>query len=323
MSVGNVSFLTPYWNGREMMDIHLQSIRQFHPAAPILISKRGMELEEMEGHKSRYGVRYWLEDCAYTDAYFRLLERCETDLVCILDHDTVLLRNLDGLLSGLRESRYDLVCVEERIREAPGVDWGRLRPDFRGWLRFAPGAAASNFIIFNLREFREKWGLRGVIGRRVHDTKDFEFYYGIGQRLTRHKYLLPYHTSKYGFGNLLKDGETAILWHQWYGAYRGRLVGTAPGASEPGVTNTYALVKAGERSFIRDYPKLDFSGLSPAWAPDCDVRAERLAFAKSNDVGLWTLAVRQVRTIRRWWHYGISGVLSRIATRVDRWRRLL
>lgn len=323
MAVGEISFLTPYWTGRELMDIHLRSIRRFHPSARILVSKRGGGVEEMEDYRAKYQVRYWLEDCAYTDAYFRLLQRCETDFVCILDHDVVLLEKLDSLLTGLRDGLYDLVCVEERIREAPGVNWKRLRPEFRGWLRFAPGSAASNFIMFDLREFKSRWGLRGVFGRRSRDAKDFEFYYGIGQKLTRHKYLMPFHTPRYGFGNLLKDGDAAVLWHQWYGAYRGRLVGEAPGASEPGVADTYSTVQAGERAFIRDYPALQFFGLTPAWAPVCDIQAERRAFAKSNELGLWASLARRSNTLRRWGTYGWRGVLSRIATRTDRWWRLL
>jgi hypothetical protein len=317
-----ISFLTPYWSGSEMMEIHLRSIRRFYPGAPILVSKRGGGDEEMEGYRRRFGIEYWLDECSYLDAYFRLLQRCGTEYACVIDHDAVLLASLDGLLGGLTGGLYDLVGVEERVREPPGVDWNRLRPAFRGWLRFAPGSAASNFILFNLREFRAKWGLRGVIGKRPKETKDFEFYYGIGQKLSRHKYLLPYHSRRYGFGNLLKDGDTAVVWHQWYGAYRGRLVGSEPGAYEPGVADTYAVVEIGERAFIADYPDLNFSDLTPAWGPDCDVRAEQLAFAATNRFEFPKAAGRAFRALRRWAGYGIRGIASRVATRVGRWWRL-
>ena len=120
-----ISFLTPYWSGREMMRIHLESIRRFHPAAPILVSKRGGDIEEMECHKRQFGIRYWIEECSYMDAFLRLLQRCETDYACILDHDVVLLSDLGHLHESLAIGRYDLVGIEERVRVPVGME-GRL-----------------------------------------------------------------------------------------------------------------------------------------------------------------------------------------------------
>ena len=121
------------------MRIHLASIRRFHPAAPILISKRGGGDGEMEAYRREFGIRYRLEDCEYTDAYLRLLGRCETRFACVLDHDTVLLASLDPFLKGLDEGSYDLVGIEERIR-LPNYLGTEAWPASDGWLRFAPGA---------------------------------------------------------------------------------------------------------------------------------------------------------------------------------------
>ena len=115
-SMSDLSFLTPYWSGSEMMRIHLASLRRFYPAAPILVSKRGGDDGEMEAWRREFGIDYQLEECGYTDAYLRLLQRCKTQYVCVLDHDTVLLSGLEPLLQGLRDRRYDLVGIEERIR---------------------------------------------------------------------------------------------------------------------------------------------------------------------------------------------------------------
>ena len=93
--MSDISFLTPYWSGSEMMRIHLASLRRFHPGAPILVSKRGGDEGELATWRLQFGVDYRLEECGYTDAYVRLLQRCQTRYACILDHDTVLLAGLE------------------------------------------------------------------------------------------------------------------------------------------------------------------------------------------------------------------------------------
>ena len=313
----SVSFLTPYWSGREMMRLHLDSIRRFYPAAPILVSRRGGGREEMEAHRAEFGIEYWLEDCDYIDSLLRLLERCATELVGVLDHDTVLLSSLDSLLDDVRERRYDLVGIEERIREAPGVDWVRIHPENNGWLRFAPGLIACNFILFNWREFRQRWGLRGVRGKRPSGSKDFEYDYGVSQRLKRHKYLLPFHTRKYGLGNLLKDGETPILWHQWYGSHGTRLESGQPDGRLPQVQAMLSMIEAAERAFLADYPNLDLKELIPAWGPDCDIEAERRARAERNGGKLSS----GLRRLRQWRRYGARGLAARAGAKLDRWWR--
>lgn len=270
-----ISFLTPYWNGREMMRIHLASFRKFFPAAPILISKKGGGREEMEAHRSEFGVRYWLEDCNYADALLRLLGRCGTEYVCVTDHDTVLLSDPEPLLEGLVRGRWELVGVEERVRNHPEIGDSRCWPGYSGWMRLAPGYMDATFLMFNLRAFLREWRLKGIRAKQPSPA-DYEFHYGICEKLTRHKYLRPYHTSRYGIGNVLMDGDTAVLWHQWYGAYRTRLEG--PEAENfPATRELAALVGNGEKAFVSDYPNLDLSNLLPAWGPEFDVLAERRA----------------------------------------------
>jgi hypothetical protein len=303
-----------------MMRIHLESIRRFHPSAPILVSKRGGGGEEMAAYERRYGVRYWLEDCEYPDAYLRLLERCPTDYVCIMDHDAVLLAGLDPYISGLRDGCYDLVGIEERIR-VPDAIWKRHWPEDNGWLRFAPGCTAANFILFDWRAFRRKWGLRGIWGRRPAGTEDYEFDYGIGQKLQRHHYLLPYHAQKYGMGNLLKDGEAPILWHQWYGSFRTRLVGRADQAAGPPDEVVYSVVEAGERAFLADYPALDFASLLPAWGPERDVGSEQRAIVAATPTGPFSRGLALARRVRGWMRYNPREAVVRALAKVDRlWR---
>lgn len=319
--MSEISFLTPYWSGSEMMRIHLASLRRFHPAAPILISKRGGDDGEMETWRQQFGIEYWLEECGYTDAYLRLLRRCQTRYACMLDHDTVLLSDLGSLLEGLSAGRYDLVGVEERIRLPDHLDrepW----PDSNGWLRFAPGCTASNFLIFDWRAFESRWGLRGILGTRPAGTQHFDFDYGIGQRLPRHHYLMPFHIRNYGIGNLLKDGDRPVVWHQWYGSYRTRLADGVADAFGTRDTEVFAVAAAGERAFITDYPNLVLANPSPAWGPERNVAAEQRAIASSAHAAARQPIRRALHHLQRWRRYGVRALAARTLARLDRWWRL-
>ncbi len=323
-----ISFVTPYWSGREMMRIHLESVRRFHPMAPILISKRGGDAEEMESYRREFGVNYWLEECEFPDAYVRLLQRCKTEYVCILDHDTVLLSSLDPYVKGMVDGCYELVGVEERIR-MPDHIWQTQWPGSGGWLRFAPGCTAANFMLFNLRSFKARWGLRGIWGTRPLGTLHNEFDYGIGQKLTRQHLLKPFHTHRYGMGNLLADDGAPIAWHQWYGSYRTRLASppgdAAPPPAEalaPADSLVYAVVEAGEQAFLADYPDLDFSALTPAWGPDIDIAAEQRAIERTRPARPRQAFIGLLQRLQRWRSYGVRGFATRAMARLDLWWRL-
>jgi hypothetical protein len=311
-----LSFLTPYWSGGEMMRIHLRSIREFYPSSPILVSKRGGEPEEMQAYEAEFGIRYWLEECDYTDAMLRLLERCDTEYACIIEHDTVLLSSLDGLLGGIREDRWDVVGMEERVRDSPVT--AKALPSTHGWWRFAPGQLSGPLQLFNWRRFERRWGLSGVRGHRSYGAWEYEYDHGIGQKLTRHKYLLPFHTVRYGMGNLLKDGDTPVLWHQWYGSYRTRLNGGEPALAHVDVHELIAHAREGEAAFLADHPHLDLSTLTPAWGPEFDIHAEQLAAERAYPGAFARSAAR----LGKWLRYDPAGAARRVAARLDRWRRL-
>lgn len=307
-----------------MMRIHLASIRRFHPDAPILVSKRGGGLEEMQAHEREFGVRYWLEECEFPDAYVRLLQRCDTEYVCILDHDAVLLSGLDPYLHGLAQGRYDLAGVEERIRLPEAILQNQLA-GANGWLRFAPGCTAANFIVFNLRAFKARWGLRGIWGTRPAGTLHYEFDYGIGQKLKHHHLLLPYHAPKYGMGNLIKDGDVEVVWHQWYGSYRTRLLESGAGPQDAAAFDerqVYLVAEDGERAFIADYPEPDFSGATPAWGPGRDIAAEQRAIEAARPSRMRESLLDLGKRLARWRSYGVHGFATRVLARLDLWWRL-
>jgi len=307
-----ISFLTPYWDGREMMRIHLASIRRFYPTVPILVSKRGGDQEEMEAHKREFDIRYWLEELPYEEALAALFERCETPYVCVLDHDAILLSSLDPLLNGLREGEYDLVGIEDGIR-VPGS----------GWMRIAPGYMDATFLMFNWRGFKDRWGVEGITWKDAPGTAHDDYHYGICQKLKRHKYLLPYHTRKYGIGNLLKDGDTPILWHQWYGSFRKRLVGTEPEALEFGTSERLAMTEKGESAFLADYPNLDLSDLRPAWKAGISLGSSVATLQRWRSYGLREFLARVLARVRSWRSYGFRRIKAHVLARLDRWRRLL
>ena len=288
MVTPGLSFVTPYLVGADMMRLHLEAIRRFHPEAPILVSTKGGTPREMEAYQAAFGIRYWREDCGYQDAVLRLLQRCDTEYVCILDHDAVLLSSLEPLIAGLVEDRYDLVGVEERIR-VPDQIWKALWPGAGGWLRFAPGYMDATILLFNLRAFLQRWGLRGIRpSGAMPRGYPSERHYGLCQKLPRHHYLRPYHTSRYGLGNLLKDGETSLVWHSWYGAHRERQLGhpgADPATIEPRDRVVRTVVEDAERHFLQDYPDLELAGLQPAWWPEADIDAEIAAVAARDPSG--------------------------------------
>ena len=298
MGTPAISFLTPYWSGAEMMRIHLASIRRFHPDAPILVSTRGGDRSEMESYRRDFRVRYWLEDCDYTNAYLRLLQRCRTRFACVLDHDVVLLASIDAQVQRVATGACDLVGIEERIR-LPETVAAAAWPGADGWLRFAPGCTASNFLVFDWQAFSARFGLRGIFGTPQAGARHFDFDYGIGQRLRRHHYLQPFHAPRYGLGNLLEDNGSPVAWHQWYGSYRTRLAGAEP--------SVQAAAEAGERAFLADYPELDFAGATPA-APASH------GDAAPHD----TLQSRALTRARRELGYSLRAIAARIVVGLER-----
>lgn len=255
----SISFLTPYWNGDDMMRIHLTSIRKFFPDAPILISKLNTGLDEneetakLELLKQEFGIQYWIDNAYYVEAMKHLYEKVETDLVCILDHDVVLLDDIHYLVNGIGKE-WDLVGIEEKIHH-PWADT---------WMRFAPGNMDMTFMIFDLKDFVAKYGYEGIAftGDRT-GHKSQEYHYGLCERLPRHKYLLPYHTEKYGLGNLLKDGDKNVVWHQWYGSYQKRNVDN-PRLDRVAMFGGKEYLQKAERAFLSDYPNLDFNNIRSA-----------------------------------------------------------
>jgi len=315
-----LSFVTPYWSGHAMMRIHLQSIRRFFPTAPILVSKKGGGYEEMEEYRTDFRIQYWIEECNYSDALLGLLGRCETEYVCILDHDTVLLADPTYLLVGLVDRRWDMVGIEERIRDHPAINGARLWPQNRGWMRLAPGYTDATLLMFNFREFMRRWGLRGLRPKKPFPT-DYEFHYGICEKHTQHKYLLPFHTPRYGIGNVLKDDDIAVLWHQWFGAYRTRLEGPEADVL-PGTRQLAGTIRQGEEVFLADYPNLDLSNLTPAWGPNYDIHAERREVRRA--LPPYPGLLEQLKTrLNRWRHYNIRKFVLHAIRWVERWWRML
>jgi hypothetical protein len=170
-------------------------------------------------------------------------------------------------------------------------------------------------MLFDWFEFKRRWGLAGVRGHRAYGAWEHEYDYGIGQKLTRHKYLQPFHTARYGTGTVLKDGAVAVLWHQWYGSYRTRFA-NARSSGDPAVDQLVAYATQGEEAFLADYPNLDLSRLHPAWGPEWDIRAEQHAA----ELAYPGVASRIAARVRRSREEGLRRLVARLRSKVDRWR---
>lgn len=249
----NFSVLTPYLSGSYMLQLHLDSFRKFHPNAEILISAFNDEAQDLA---EVYGAKYVAEPLRYFDAVKAMISRATNDIVVICDHDTVLLNSLDKYVDMLASDKVDLVSIEENIKH-PWADT---------WMRYAPGFTDMTFFMYDKRKIPSKWPEfdHRECHRLYPSHTTHEGHYGLCRALQRHFYLRPWHTDKYGMGNLLKDGETDVLWHQWYGSYRVRPI-TEKGDRVYKYGGKEYLKKA-EEAFLADYPdKLEFNNIRPAY----------------------------------------------------------
>ena len=262
-----LSFVTPYWSGAEMMRVHLASIRNVLPGLAHPRIEAGRRADGDGGYQLEFGVQYLARG-------IRLRGRTSSTPGTVRNRVRVRRRTRYGVAieprqsaGGARDGRWDLVGMEERVRDSPTA--AAALPSTNGWWRFAPGQVAGPLLMFNWREFRRRWGMSGVRGRRSYGAWEYEYDHGIGQKLTRHKYLLPFHTTRYGMGNLLKDGDAAVLWHQWYGSYRTRFDGQRRGRRSATGRSCRArgARQEGEAAFLADYPDLDLSNLPRRGGP--------------------------------------------------------
>jgi hypothetical protein len=113
----------------------------------------------------------------------------------------------------------------------------------------------------------------------------------------------------------LKDGDAAVLWHQWYGSYRTRF-SNAHAVPEPRADDAVAYVRRGEEAFLADYPNLDLSDLRPAWGPSWDIRAEQ----EAAELAYPGVVARSAARLRRWRQDGWYELAARVRAKVDRWR---
>jgi hypothetical protein len=141
----------------------------------------------------------------WADVAMGLIDACKTDIGVFIEHDCILLRPIDFLIKQL--DVYDLVGVEDN---AP---WSGFRA--------SPGFLAQSFLIFNVKKFKEQFGLEGVKIEleNLPKIKNVESGYGISQRLKKH-YRLPMSPSGYGCGTFYGD----YVHHFWYGSYKKRQV---------------------------------------------------------------------------------------------------
>jgi|SRR3989344_2219015 len=248
----NISFVTPYLSGTKWLELHLATIRKFHPQAEIVISAPDESARKIV---ERFGGRYFANNKGYLQAIAFLFEEAKNDHIILSDCDTLFFANIDYLVEKLK--KFDLIGIEERIKH----------PIKNRWYRYAPGYTDLTIIVFSRSKAKKNistWPFFPEFSPSPKNQNN-EDHYAFCELLTKHYYLRPFTTDKYGLGNLIRDGGRNIAWHQWFGSWekRASFISEKPRDDNP-YPNMEELKKAEER-FFADYPSLDFSSLKPAY----------------------------------------------------------
>ncbi len=241
-----ISFVTPYLSGIKWLELHLSSIRKFHPHDEIIISAPDNSAKELV---EKYGGRYFANNTGYDQAIEFLFAAATNDSIFLSDSDTVLFANVDYLADKL--AVFDLIGIEERIRQA----------NKDRWFRYAPGYTDLSITLFSRANAKAKnpdWPKFPPFQPSPNNQNN-EDHYKFCELLPKHYYLRPYTTTKYGLGNLLKDGDKNIAWHQWFGSWekRPKIVSEVDRDDKP--YESMAELVGAENNFFQDYPLLDFS----------------------------------------------------------------
>ncbi len=248
-----LSFLTAYLSGLTLLELHLAAIRKYHPDAEIIISAVDDSARKLV---EKYRGRYFIDNLEQLPAVAALLSRASHDVIVINDHDTVLFNNVNFLADKL--AKFDVVGIEERLKH----------PTKDRWFRYAPGYTGLSFFMFSRAKARIRipnWPKFFDLEFDNPHNQNNEPHYYICELLTKHYYLRPYSTEKYGLGNLLKDGDKNILWHQWFGSWEKRGAFISERDREDNPYRNMAELRAAEARFIQDYPQLDFRRAKPAF----------------------------------------------------------
>lgn len=245
-----ISFLTPYLSGLKWLELHISSIKKFHPDSEIIISAVN---DEGANIAKKHGALYLNERLEFIPAAESLFSKAKNDVIVFSNHDTVLFSNINYLAEKLND--FDLIGIEERIK------W----PDREGWFRYAPGYMDLTLMMFSRTNAKSKmptWPKFSPSNPKAQN-RNHELHYGLCEALPKHYYLKPFGVKKYGIGNLIRDGSENILWHQWFGSWKKR--GGFMDKSKP-EANPYKTLKEqsrAEQRFFDDYPKLDLDKAKP------------------------------------------------------------
>ncbi len=247
-----ISFITPYLSGKRWLEMHLSSIRKFHPDDEIIICATDNSAKEIV---KKYNGRYFNNNEEYYQAVEFMFSKSSNDTIVLSDNDTVLLSNIKYLADKL--SKFEIIGVEEKIRN----------PIQKNWHRYAPGYMDMTFFMFSKAKFKSKikdWPKIPSFEFSKPNLNNTEPHYSLCEIFPKHYYLLPYHITRYGLGNLVKDGNKQILYHQWYGSWEKR--GSFMSEKNPEINPypTWDELKSAERRFQTDYPNPDFSKIKRA-----------------------------------------------------------
>lgn len=190
--INDVTYLVPRASDDILFNIAKESINRYTPANILTCGKDK--------------AKNWGE------AFRWLFNNCPTDIGIFIDDDAFILRDITPLINAVRSGAFTLVGFTDRGK-----------PEYKKYQYFQP-----NFLIMNIKKFKEEFGEGGINVDVEQATKELgtnpEFMYGISQKVRGRKNIdLDFVLSKhYKFANLLYDKEIPYVLHLWYGAWRHR-----------------------------------------------------------------------------------------------------
>jgi hypothetical protein len=210
----DATFLVTFYAQPNLLKVCLDSIRKFYPNSRIIVSQQHDDdfepiRETLEKYRAER-IEHNMKIKTWVYAAIGLAEACKTDMAVYMEHDTILLRNIDDMFKKITDREYDLIGVEEVI-STPELN------------RKSPGFMNQNFFIINMKKMKEvgldKMKIDYTIPFPKGPIRNQESGYGISQSLDN-KLFLPVESSGYASGTYYGD----IAHHMWYGSYPKRAV---------------------------------------------------------------------------------------------------
>ena len=189
----DITYLISNASNSKLLDVCLGSISKYTPAETLLATLSGFRIRP--------------------EAFMWLFDKCSTDIGIFIDDDAFITNDITPLINLIRDGSHSLVGFT--YRNQAHIDAKYFMP---------------NFLIMNVKEFKEEFGVKGIQTDIDLAEKDLgvgegtSFMSGISQKLNKcNTRILSFSASPhYEFAGVLSDEYTPYVLHLWYGAWKRR-----------------------------------------------------------------------------------------------------